>query len=107
MASIYYNKLVRDRIPQIIRDSGKSCQTRILDEEEYVKLLEKKLSEELSEYLEDKNREELADLLEVMMALAEAKGWGWEEIERLRREKKENRGGFSQRILLQSVTKED
>jgi len=102
--SIPYGKLVRDGIPQIIQHSGKSCTTRVLTETEYIEALDRKLQEELDEYLADGAMEELADLLEVMMAAAEARGHSFEEVEALRREKAKKRGGFRERIWLESVT---
>ena len=98
-----YHKLVRDKIPQIIRQGGNSCTTCVLDTEEYLQELDQKLQEELNEYQESKSPEELADLLEVMMAAAKARGYQWQEIENIRLAKLEKRGGFEQRILLQSV----
>ena len=65
-----YNKLVRDKIPKIIEDSGKSATIRILSDSEYVNALETKLDEEVGEYHRDKSVEELADILEVIYALA-------------------------------------
>ena len=82
-----YNKLVRDKIPQIIENSGKSCTTRILDEEDYLKKLEEKLSEELAEYRQSKALEELADLLEVLYAAAAARGYTREQLEQVRLER--------------------
>ena len=98
-----YNKLVRDRIPEIIEASGKHCKTAILSEEEYLKLLDAKLDEELAEYHKDQNIEELADLLEVIRAAAIARGYTLEELENVRAKKAEKRGGFSRKILLKSV----
>ena len=102
--AMMHNKLVRDLIPEIIRDSGKNCVTRILSDEEYLAALDGKLNEELAEYQADKSMEELADLLEVMMAVAQARGHSFDEVERIRREKAEKRGGFRERIFLESVT---
>lgn len=104
MSTIPHNKLVRDRIPEIIEASGKTCVTRILSQEEYLTALDAKLTEELAEYQADKSMEELADLLEVMMAVAEARGHSFAEVEALRREKAEKRGGFRQRVWLESVS---
>ena len=98
-----YHKLVRDRIPEIIEQSGKTCTTCILSEEEYLAMLDEKLSEELAEYQQDKSMEELADLLEVMMAVAKARGSSFEEVEAIRRQKAEKRGRFEKRILLTEV----
>ena len=104
MSTIHHNKLVRDRIPEIIEGSGKTCVTRILPQEEYLAALDTKLTEELAEYQADKSMEELADLLEVMMAVAEARGHSFAEVEAIRRAKAEKRGGFRERIFLESVT---
>ena len=102
---IAHNKLVRDRIPQIIMQSGKTCITRTLSDDEYLSALDAKLREELNEYLADGSMEELADLLEVMMAAAEARGHTFAEVEVIRRTKAEKRGGFRERIWLESVSK--
>lgn len=102
--TVHHNKLVRDRIPEIIEQSGKTCITRILPQEEYLAALDAKLQEELNEYQADKSMEELADLLEVMTAVAEARGYSFSEIEAIRRDKAEKRGGFRARIFLESVT---
>ena len=103
MAIIKYNKLVRDKIPEIIERDNKTCITRILDDTEYLQMIDAKLDEELAEYHRDKTLEELADLLEVVYAAAGARGYSIEELESLRRQKAEKRGGFEQRILLESV----
>jgi len=104
MSTVIHEKLVRDRIPEIIEKSGKACVTRTLPDAEYLAALDAKLQEELNEYLADKSMEELADLLEVMMAAAEARGHTFAEVEALRREKAEQRGGFRDRIWLESVS---
>ena len=101
---IIYNKLVRDKIPAIIEASGKNCEIKILSNEEYLQMLDKKLDEELLEYHQDQTIEELADLLEVLYAAANARGYSIEEIEQVRVEKQKARGGFDRKILLKSVT---
>ena len=98
-----YNKLVRDRIPEIIESSGRTCITEILSNEEYLKMLDAKLDEELAEYHADQNIEELADLMEVIRACAVARGYSVEELEQLRAEKAAERGGFEKKILLKEV----
>ena len=100
---IQYNKLVRDRIPEIIESSGKSCTTEVLSTEEYLRMIDAKLDEELAEYHKDQNIEELADLLEVIRAAATARGYTIEDLERVRAEKAVKRGGFEKRILLKTV----
>ena len=102
--TVIHRKLVRDKIPQIIEGSGKTCVTRSLSDAEYLAALDAKLQEELNEYQADKSMEELADLLEVMMAVAAARGHTFAEVEALRREKAEKRGGFRERIWLESVS---
>ena len=98
-----YNKLVRDRIPEIIEASGKRCTTAILSDEEYIRMLDEKLDEELAEYHADQSMEELADLLEVMHAVVSARGYTWEHVEQIRKDKASDRGGFEKRILLKEV----
>lgn len=98
-----YHKLVRDRIPEIIEAGGNRCRVEELTQTEYVRMLEKKLSEELTEYLESKALEELADLQEVIHALVSARGYTWEQLEQIRLEKQGKRGGFEKRLLLLEV----
>ncbi len=104
MKTITYHKLVRDRIPEIIEQAGKTCSYSILSDDEYLKMLDEKLNEELAEYQESKSMEELADLLEVMKAVALARGSSIEKVEEIRRNKADKRGGFEQKILLEEVT---
>jgi predicted house-cleaning noncanonical NTP pyrophosphatase (MazG superfamily) len=98
-----YNKLVRDRIPEIIEASGKTCVTEILSDEEYLRMVDAKLDEELVEYHKDQNIEELADLMEVIQACAVARGYTLEQLEQVRAEKAAKRGGFEKKILLKEV----
>ena len=107
MSVIKYHKLVRDRIPDIIEASGKKCTCSILPDEDYVRMLDEKLNEELAEYQESKSMEELADLLEVIRAAAAARGSSIEEVEAIRRKKDEARGGFEKKILLEEVTTDE
>lgn len=95
-----YNKLVRDKIPEIIRSNGETPDFRILSDEEYLLALEQKLDEEVSEYHRDKNAEELADILEVVFALADAIGCSREELMEIYRKKHDARGGFEKRYYL-------
>lgn len=98
-----YDKLVRDRIPEIIEASGKECDITILSDEEYLKRVDAKLDEELAEYHREQNIEELADLMEVIFAAAKARGYSLEELEACRMEKAEKRGTFEKKILLTEV----
>ena len=103
MKTIYYNKLVRDRIPEIIEASGKRCTIETLSDADYLRMLDAKLDEELAEYHKDQNIEELADLLEVLYAAAKARGYSLEQLEQVRAEKTAERGGFDKCILLKEV----
>lgn len=103
MEVITYNKLVRDRIPEIIEKDGKTCETEVLSDDDYLVMLDAKLDEELAEYHQDKNIEELADLIEVIYAVAEARGYSIEQLESVRKEKAEKRGAFKEKIFLKTV----
>lgn len=102
-----YNKLVRDRIPEIIAQGGKDYNTRILDESEYKAELRTKLAEELNEYLEAADdssaMEELSDILELLHTLTAVHGSTVEQLESIRADKAEKRGGFRERIFLIDV----
>jgi predicted house-cleaning noncanonical NTP pyrophosphatase (MazG superfamily) len=102
-----YNKLVRDKIPQIIEQAGKTFTTRILEDDEYLKELRKKAFEELEEYMnasdDETALEELADVLEIIHALAECHGSSIERVEQIRAEKAEKRGGFKEKVFLVEV----
>ena len=98
-----YNKLVRDRIPEMIEEQGKACVVEILSDEEYISMVDAKLDEELAEYHKDQNIEELADLMEVIYAAAIARGYSREQLETVRAQKAEERGGFEKKLLLKEV----
>ena len=98
-----YNKLVRDKIPEIIEKRGKTCTVEKLTDEKYIVMLDAKLTEELAEYQESKSLEELADLLEVMGAVVKARGYSWDELTKVRKKKHEERGGFEKKIMLKEV----
>lgn len=98
-----YNKLVRDKIPEIIEANNQSCTIEVLSDKDCITFLEQKLNEECAEYQADKNIEELADILEVIYAIASARGVSKEALERVRQEKADKRGGFSKRIFLKDV----
>lgn len=101
---IKYDKLIRDKIPEIIEQSGKKCIVEVMDNDTYIEYLDQKLNEELAEYHQDKSIEELADLLEVMYAVVVAIGYSVEELEQKRLDKAEKRGAFEKRLLLKSVS---
>lgn len=102
-----YHKLIRDRIPEIIAESGQSCVTEVLDDGTYRAMLEEKLAEECGEYrtagTDAEALEELADVLEVVYAIAAARGCTEEQLNRIRQEKADKRGGFRKRLLLTEV----
>ncbi len=95
-----YNKLVRDKIPEIIKSKGDIPLTHIASNEEYQQKLKEKLQEEVNEFLEDNNEEELADILEVIYALCDLYEFDKIKLEQLRKEKAEKRGGFKDKIIL-------
>ena len=97
---VRYNKLVRDRIPEMIRAQGETPVVRVLDEAEYRRCLEDKLDEEVAEFHASGDIEELADILEVVYALCRAKGHTLEELREVCLAKREKRGGFDGRIFL-------
>lgn len=105
-----YNKLVRDRIPEIIAHSGKKYSTQILEKQDYIRELKKKSYEELEEYMNAANDsdaiEELADILEILHAFAECHGVSIEEVEQIRKQKADKRGGFKEKIFLIEVEDE-
>ena len=94
-------KLVRDKIPMLIESSGEKPIVRILEEEEYRRCLEAKLDEEVAEFHSDRNAEELADILEVVYALAETIGCTKEELLACYEKKHAQRGGFRDRVFLE------
>ena len=98
-----HNKLVRDRIPEIIEASGRTCITEVLPNDAYIRALDAKLNEELAEYQQSKSLEELADLLEVMGAVVKARGYTWDDLTCVRKEKRAQRGAFDQKIFLKEV----
>ena len=98
-----HNKLVRDRIPEIIEASGRTYVAVILPDDAYIRALDAKLNEELAEYQQSKSLEELADLLEVMGAVVKARGYTWDDLTRVRKEKRAARGAFDKRIFLKEV----
>lgn len=103
MPRIEHNKIVRDRIPEIIERNGQRAVCRTPNKEEIIRGLEEKLTEELSEYLEDHSLEEMADLLEVMHGILHHRGISWDELEKIRLEKRERRGGFERGIYLEAT----
>ncbi|MFZ3102682.1 MAG: nucleoside triphosphate pyrophosphohydrolase [Desulfitobacteriaceae bacterium] len=98
-----YNKLVRDKIPQIIEQSGKQAIIEQVSGKEYLELLNAKLSEELQEYLDSQSIEELADLVEVIYAILDDKNISIQEFELIRLQKVKEKGAFQDKLLLKEV----
>jgi len=98
-----YNKLVRDKIPVLLKKKGIKTSTHIADDEEYWQKLKDKLKEEVDEFLEKSTEEELADILEVINTIVEFKRINKKKIEHLRTKKAEERGGFKRRIILEET----
>jgi len=98
-----YNKLVRDKIPEIIAADGKKANTRLLNDQEYRKELIKKFQEEAKELAENPSAEELADLKELIIAIRESLKIHAGTLEDIRRKKAAERGRFKKKIFLESV----
>lgn len=98
-----YHKLVRDKIPEIIKKHGGDPVTRIADDREYGRKLKEKLREEVKEFMRKESVEELADILEVIYALGAFKKVGRGKLEQLRIKKARGRGRFGKRIILEEV----
>lgn len=99
-----YNKLVRDKIPEIIDVDYKICDFEMIDGRRKFRLLQKKLQEEVNEFLADnRNMDELADIIEVTFAIADILGVSEEELLKIRAKKREERGGFEHGVFLKTV----
>ena len=99
-----YNKLVRDKIPQEINNvEGRKADYRILNDEEYIKELDKKLLEEAHEFIEEHSIEELGDLMEVIFSIMKLEKIETHEVEKSRIDKKNKKGGFDNKIYLNFV----
>lgn len=95
-----YNKAIRDKIPEIIRESGSKCNVKIVTDAEFLPFLEKKLYEELNEYESSKSVEELTDLIEIIYRIAELRGTPNEVLDKIRFTKRKERGGFDKNLFL-------
>ena len=98
------NKLVRDNIPDICKENGQIPNARILNDAEYLSELRRKLQEEVQEYLSGNDIEELADVMEVIEALAEHQGCSFDELMKVKQKKRSKNGAFRQKIYLMSVS---
>ncbi len=102
-----YNKLVRDKIPQVCESNNQIAITRVLSDEEYLTELNKKIVEEVKEYVESGDIEELADLEEVLRAILDVKKCSYEEFEEIRNAKVAKRGAFKDKLFLESVKEQN
>ncbi len=98
-----YNKLVRDNIPAIINKDGKTATVHIADDKEYDKRLREKLLEEANEFAASGNPEELADVLEVVYAIAINSGIHKVQLESMVQKKRNEKGSFEKRIVLDEI----
>lgn len=106
-SSKVYEKLVRDRIPEIIEKNGEIPLCEILDDTKKKLYLKKKLQEEVKEFLADESIEEMADVCEVIATLLSVCGWSESQLRAEMQRKRENRGGFEKGILLLSVKEKE
>jgi predicted house-cleaning noncanonical NTP pyrophosphatase (MazG superfamily) len=100
---IKFDKLVRDKIPEILENKGIKSVSHVIEGEEYFTRLVAKLREEVEEFAADRNEEELADILEVLDTIIEEKGFTKEAIEEIRLKKLAERGGFKNKIILEQT----
>lgn len=98
-----YDKLVRDRIPEIIEASGSKCEIEVVNDEVALEYLYKKLNEEVEELLTDKNLDEIADVMEVLFAIGKKYGYSEDDVLDRRSEKKNTRGGFENNLVLKKT----
>lgn len=102
-----YNKLVRDKIPENIdNEPGRKSKYRILDDDEYLVELNKKVLEEANEFIEENSIEELGDLMEVLNAIMKLKGYKIEEVNKAMEIKSAKKGAFNKKIFLEYVDEE-
>ena len=99
-----YDKLVRDKIPEIIHASGSFSNTHVANEGEFRTKLYEKLEEEAKELVAQPSVDEAADLLEVLLAVCELEGWSIESLGATRSTKRNERGAFTERIILDAVS---
>ena len=95
-----YDKAIRDKIPQIIKESGSTSHIKTLSDKEFLEKMEKKLDEEVAEYHQSKSVEEIADIMEVLERIAELRGTSVKELMRIKEKKAQKRGKFEKNLFL-------
>lgn len=100
-----FDKLVRDKIPEVIEEKGEEPTIHLADDDEYSERLAEKLDEEVTEYLESREISELVDVLEVVHAIRKDRGVTVEELRDKRTQKAKQRGRFCEGIVLERVEK--
>ena len=103
---VKYNKAIRDKIPEIIKNSGNNCNVKKLTDDEFLIEIEAKLREELEEYFQSKSVEELADIIEVVNRISVLRGVSEEELEKIREKKSTERGKFDENLFLLNSSNE-
>ena len=103
---VMYNKAIRDKIPEIIKNSGNSCNVKTLNDDDFLIELEKKLKEELEEYFENKTIEELGDMIDVINRIVILKGVSSDDFEKIRSKKISTNGGFDKNFFLLDAEKD-
>lgn len=100
-----YNKMVRDAVPNIIEESGFRYEAEKISRTGYFRALKEKLQEEINEFIETESLEELADIMEVLFAIAKVKGYSEEDLKKEREKKRQLKGGFEHGVILKAVDK--
>ena len=98
-----YNKLIRDRIPELIEQSNRKAITHVADDDEYWGKLKEKLEEEVDEFIETDKEKELADILEIIYTICDFKKIDKKDLEKLRKQRSEERGPFKLKLILDKV----
>jgi len=96
-------KLVRDKIPELMLNQGKTIEVRLANGREYEFMLWHKLQEEVEQFVRERNAEEIADIEEVLHCLADLRGIPWDLVEAIREKKREDKGSFKRKIILEKV----